>query len=56
MTKKEDKMIWIKVDGMLHKQFKQVLKARSKRDGVHYLEQTEIGKGANNFMRHAIED
>ena len=54
IKKNRDKMIWIKVDGTLHRQFKAQLKTKGRKVGVRYIEQVEIGRAANRFMEKFV--
>lgn len=51
-----DKMIWVKVSGELHKQFKPILREQGKKRGVKLLEQVELGKAVNKHMARAVRN
>ena len=48
------KMIWIDVDGCIHKEYKAVLKLKGEKKGVKFLEQKELGKIMDRNMKRIV--
>jgi hypothetical protein len=52
---KNPKLVWAEVDGKLHAQFKEVLRAKSKKRRVRLIGKVELGRVLDRHMRREIE-